>query len=446
MLYLIITTTLIKQFINFSIMLDLRFIRENTWLIKENLKKRFKGNLIQVVDEIAEDYGSWTKLKKTLDDLKHKRNIISNGINSLKRQNKDASGQITLAKALPQEIKDLEETVKRLREKIWENQLKIPNIISASVPIGKDESENKVLRKVGAKTKLSFKPKTHVELIEKLGVGDFESSTKTSGNGFYILKGKLAVLNQALIRFAIDHMLKKRYSYIEPPLMLKQSILSASADMETISNSIYKVENEDLDLIGTSEYSLLGMHTDETINEEDLPKKYFAYTMCFRKEIGSHGINEKGLWRTHQFNKVEQFIFCKPEDSDRYYEELLKNSEEIFKKLKLPYRVIEMCSGDLAKWKAKSADIEAYRPTINNYGEVGSLSNCTSYQARKLNIKLLRKDGTREALHTLNNTVIATSRVMVAILENYQKKDGTIKIPAVLQKYTGFNKIAKENE
>ena len=412
-------------------MLDLRFIKENPKLIKENLRKRFKESLVPLVDEIINSHNKYISLKKELDDLRHKRNLLSQEINKLKKDKKDASKQISKAQALPEAIKKLEEDISTIEDKIKNSQVRIPNIILDSVPIGKDESENVVRKKVGKITKFRFEPKTHVELIENLGLGDFESSAKTSGHGFYFLKGKLA----------IDHMQKKKYVYIEPPLMLKREILGAAADLETLQNSIYSINSEDLDLIGTSEYSLLGMHANETIKEQELPKKYFSYTMCFRKEIGSHGINEKGLWRTHQFNKIEQFIFCKSADSEKYYTELLKNSEEIFKKLKLPYRVVEMCSGDLASWKARSSDIEVYRPTTRTYGEVGSLTNCTSYQARKLNIKVLRKDGSKEALHTLNNTVIATSRVMVAILENFQQKDGTIKVPTVLQKYTGFKKL-----
>jgi len=226
--------------------------------------------------------------------------------------------------------------------------------------------------------------------------------------------------------------------------MLNEKSIYASMDKKAIENSVYSIKDEDLNLIGTSEQSLLAMHSNQIIPETELPKRYFSYSMCFRKEIGAHGINEKGLWRTHQFNKIEQFVFCKPEDSYKYYNELLKNSEEIVKKLKLPYHVLEICSGDLADWKAKSADIEVYRPTLDEYGEIMSLSNCTDYQARKLNIKILRKNGEKEILHTLNNTALATSRAMVTILENYQQKDGSIKIPVVLQKYMfGIKKIAK---
>ena len=248
------------------------------------------------------------------------------------------------------------------------------------------------------------------------------------------MKNDLALLNQALIQFAIDFMRKKAYEYIETPLMLNEKSIFASMDKKAIEQSVYHIKDEDLHLIGTAEQSLLAMHSGKTFAENELPKKYFAYSMCFRKEVGSHGINEKGLWRTHQFNKVEQFIFCKPEDSPKLYNELLKNSEAILKALKLPYHVIEICSGDLSDWKYRSADIEVYRPTTGKYEEIMSLSNCTDYQARKLGIKYFNKKGERIIVHTLNDTALATSRIIVAILENNQQKDGTIKVPKVLIK------------
>jgi len=241
-----------------------------------------------------------------------------------------------------------------------------------------------------------------------------------------------------LLHFVQDNMVKKHFMYIEPPLLLKKDILFKSIDLKTFEQSIYCVEGEGTCLIGTSEYSLLAMYSEKLI--PSLPQKYFSYTMCFRKEIGAHGINERGLWRTHQFNKVEQFIFCRPEESWKFYDELLKNTEEIFQALELPYRVVEICTGDLASWKARSADIEVWRSTIQGYGEVASLSNCTDYQARALNIRYEEK-GERKYPHTLNNTAIATSRALVAIVEHYQQKDGSIVIPAVLQKYMGEKKV-----
>ncbi len=426
-------------------MLDIKFIQENSEIVKENMKKKFQDEKIPLVDELISKRNEWKHLKKKIDDLRAERNKISEEINKAKKEKKDIKFFLKQVKEIPKTINELENKAKKIQDRTNEILLKIPNIIHKSVPIGKDATENKELYVKGKVPKFNFKIKTHVELIEGLGIGDFDTSSKVSGKGFYYLKDDLALLNQALIRFAIEFMKKKKYKYIETPLMLNEKSIYASMDKKAIENSVYSIKDEDLNLIGTSEQSLLAMHSEQTVLESELPKKYFSYSMCFRREIGAHGINEKGLWRTHQFNKIEQFIFCKPEDSYEYYDELLKNSEEIVQKLKLPYRVLEICSGDLADWKAKSADIEVFRPTLDEYGEIVSLSNCTDYQARKLNIKLLRKDGSKEVLHTLNNTALATSRIMVAILENYQRKDGSIKIPAVLQKYMfGLKRIERK--
>jgi len=423
-------------------MLDIKFIRENPDIVKENIKKKFQDNKIALVDEIIEKDKKWRELKAEIDNLRAKRNKLSLEINSLKKQKKDIKALLKEAKSIPDKIAELENKTQILHNSIIEIQKEIPNIMHNSVPIGKDASENKVIKEFGNIPVFKFPVKNHVELIENLGLADFEASAEVSGKGFYYLKNELALLNQALIRFTIDFMTKKKYEYIETPLMLNEKSIYASMSKEEIKNSVYSIKGEDLNLIGTSEQSLLAMHSGDVIKEEDLPKKYFSYSMCFRKEIGSHGINEKGLWRTHQFNKIEQFIFCRPEDSYKYYNELLENSEELYKKLKIPYQVLEMCSGDLASWKAKSCDIEAYRPTTKKYEEVGSLSNCADYQAKRLNIKVLRKNGTKEVLHTLNNTAIATSRAMVVILENNQQKDGSIKIPNVLVNYmNGIKKI-----
>lgn len=425
-------------------MIDIKLVRENPELVKENIKKKFQDEKLSLVDKVKKLDEEWRKLKYKEDGLRSERNNISKEINKFKKQKKDASGLIKKAKQIPGKIEKLEVKRKKLEEKIREIMYKIPNIIHKSVPVGKDDSENVEIRKVGKIKKFNFPVKNHVELIETLGVGDFDASAKVSGKGFYYLKKELALLNQALIRFTIDFMQKKGYEYIEAPLMLNEKSIYASMDKEAIEESVYSIKGEDLNLIGTAEQSLLAMHTNDTILESDLPKKYFSYSMCFRKEIGAHGINEKGLWRTHQFNKIEQFIFCKPEESEKLYSELLKNSEMILKELELPYRVLQLCTGDLADWKYQSADLEVYRPTINNYGEVVSLTNCIDYQARKLNIKCIDKKGNRRVLHTLNDTALATSRIMVAILENNQQKDGSVKIPKVLWKYVGFKVIKKK--
>ncbi|MBI2107299.1 serine--tRNA ligase [Candidatus Woesearchaeota archaeon] len=425
-------------------MLDIRFIRENPDLVKENLKRKNKEDRLVLVDQILEKYEKSIQIKKEAESLRHKRNELSLEINELVKQKKDASKIIKQVREVPEKIKSLEETKEKIDLEIAEHVSKIPNIMHKSVPLGKDETKNKVIKKWGKIPNFKFPIKNHVELGESLGLMDFESSAKTSGNGFYYLKGDLALLNQALVRFTIDFMKKKKYTYIEPPLMVSKKVAAAAGDLNAFKLALYKIENEDYFMIPTAEHAVLGMLSNQTTQENKLPLKFFAYSMCFRKEIGSHGINEKGLWRTHQFNKVEQFIFCHPKDSWKYYEELRKNSEEIWQKLKIPYRVLEMCSGDLGDWKAKSEDIEAYRPTTKDYGEVGSLSNCTDFQARDLDIKLVDKNGEKLVLHTLNNTALATSRALVVIMENYQQKDGSIKVPTVLQQYMGKLKVIKK--
>jgi|TARA_B100000315_G_C14560767_1_gene580463 seryl-tRNA synthetase len=423
-------------------MIDIKLIREDSKLVKENIRKKYQKDKLPIVDKVKTLDAEWKKLKYKTDSLRSERNKISEEINQVKKlkDEKTAKALIKKAKEIPGKIEKLEEKAKKVYDKMIDNLAKIPNIIHKSVPIGKDESDNVVVKKIGKPEKFNFDIKNHIEIGEDLGGLDFVRSAKVSGKGFYYLKGDIALLNQALLRFAIDFMQKKGYTYIESPLMLRKEILSAALDTEEFKDTIYEVKDDDLNLIGTSEYSLLGMHANETFKEKDLPKKYFSYSMCFRKEIGSHGINEKGLFRTHQFNKIEEFIFCKPEDSYKYYKEMMNDSIELYKKLKIPTRVLEMCSGDLATWKAKSADLETWRPTTKTYEEVGSLSNCTDFQARNLNIKAQLKNNEKVFVHTLNNTVIATSRALVAVIENYQQKDGSIKVPSVLVPYMNGKK------
>ena len=417
-------------------MLSAKFVRENPDVCKENMKKKFLDP--KVVDEFLKHDKVLRSKKQNIDLLRSNRNKLSEDINKAKKEGKDIKSILAEVKSIPDKIKKLEEDYFHVEEICNQKLAGIHNIMHKSVPVGKDESKNPTIKEWGKKKEFSFPIKNHVELCEELGVADFESSAQTSGNGFYFLHGSLALLNQALIRFAIDFMAKKGYEYVETPLMLKKEVLSASLNTEEFAQTIYEVDGEDLALIGTAEYSLLARYSGSTFTETDLPKKVFSYSMCFRKEIGSHGINEKGLWRTHQFNKVEQVILCKPEESYKLYGELMKNSEEILQALKLPYRIIEICSGDLAAWKTKSADLEVWRPTTKEYGEVMSLSNCTDYQVRDLNIKLDRK-GQVEIVHALNNTALATSRIMVAIIENYQQKDGSVVIPDVLVPYMPGN-------
>lgn len=429
-------------------MIDIRVLRENPELVKENIKKKAQNEKLKLVDEVLALDEKWRKLKYEEDGLRSERNKVSEEINQAKKKKdeKKAAQLLKRAKEIPDKIAETEEKRKVLEEEIKQIMYKIPNFISKHVPKGKDASENIEIKKGGKIPKFDFPVKNHVELSEALGIADFESAARVAGKGFYYLKDELALLNQALIRFAVDFMIKKGYTYIETPLMLNEKSIFASMDKAAIEQSVYSIKDEDLNMIGTAEQSLLAMHSGDVIPEEQLPKKYFSYSMCFRKEIGAHGINEKGLWRTHQFNKVEQFIFCKPEDSEKLYDELLKNSEGILDALELPYRVIEICTGDLADWKFRSADLEVWRPTIKEYGEVMSLSNCTDYQARKLDIKCIDKKGNRRVLHTLNDTALASSRIMVAILENNQQKDGSIKIPKALQQYMNGKKVIEKGK
>jgi len=427
-------------------MLDIKLIRENPEIVRDNIKKKGQDQKLALVDKVITLDANWRKIKGEVDSLRADRNSISKQISDAKKAGKDIKPLMEKAGKIPAEIANKEAEMVKLEEEIDVNLRKLPNIMWKGIPKGKDGSENVEIKKAGKIPKFNFDIKNHVELAEELNLVDFDASAKVSGNGFYYLKNELALLNQALIRFTVDSLVKKKYEYIEPPLMLHEKEIYASMDKASIEQSVYSIKDEDLNLIGTSEQSILAMHSGQTINEWDLPKKYCAYSMCFRKEVGAHGINDKGLWRTHQFNKVEQFIFCKPEESEKMYDELMKNSEKILDALELPYRIIEICTGDLADWKYRSADFEVWRPTTKEYGEVMSLSNCTDYQARKLGIKCLDKQGNKRVLHTLNDTAMATSRIMVALLENFQQKDGSIKIPKALWKYTGFKEIKNSSK
>lgn len=429
-------------------MIDLKDLRERPEVYRKNYKKKGHGTLKgkdNLIDEVLVLDKKWRTFRLEADKLRHERNKISGEINEAKKNKNESLAKklIVKAKKIPGRMKNLEASEKKTFKDLNKSLRKIPNLMHPKVPKGEGEEGNKVLKTRGTKKKFGFKLKNHVEIMENLDLGDFDASAKTSGNGFYYLKGDLALLNRALINFTIDFMGKKKYTYLETPLMINRKVSAAAGDLEAFENALYKIEGEDLYMIPTAEHAILGMLSGKIVKEEDLPLKFFGYSMCFRKEIGSHGINEKGLWRTHQFNKIEQFVFAKSKESWKIYEELLKDSEELIKLLGLPYRVIEMCSGDLGNWKARSHDIEVWRPTIKKYGEITSLSNCTDYQARDLNIRGLNRKGERYVLHTLNNTALATSRIMVAILENYQNRDGSVTIPRVLQKYMGKKKITK---
>ena len=422
-------------------MIDIKLIRENPELVKKNIKKKYQEEKLVLVDKIKKLDIEWRNQKQRADKLRHERNKISQEISEAKKKGKPTAQLMKNAKQIPKKIEETENKSKKIQEEIKAMLLKIPNIIHLSVPIGKTDKDNVEIEKIGAPKKFSFEPKTHQEITENLGVADFETSAKTSGNGFYYLFGDLALLNQALIRFGIETMVKHGYVYTETPLMIRRNILEGVYSKAEIEQMSYKIDGEDLYLIATSEHPLIGLFIDKTLRKEDLPAKHSSYSICFRKEVGSHGINEKGLFRTHQFNKIEMVVLSNPKDSYKLYDEMLKISIDIYKKLGIPTRVLECCSGDLGDLKAKSCDLEFWSPVEKAYKEIGSLTNMEEAQARRLNIRFLNEKNERQFVHTLNNTAIATSRALRAILENHQNKDGSVSIPEVLQKYMDGKKV-----
>ena len=422
-------------------MIDIKLIRESPELVRENIRKKRQDGRVKLVDEVADLDVRWRKEKKRVDDLRAERNRISESVNKLMKAGKRAEAKklIVEAKAIPGKIDKIEIRAGKLAVKIREIMMKIPNIIHPSVPIGKDSSENVEVKKFGKIPKFGFKVKGHAELGEALEFLDFETSADVSGKGFYFMRGDLALLNMALINYARDFMLKKGFVYVEPPLMIRKEVLDAVYSTAEIEAMGYKIEGEDLYMIATSEHPLIAQFIGKTLTKVDLPVKQTGYSMCFRKEIGAHGVDEKGIYRTHQFNKQEMIVICEPSESYKWYDEMLGYSVELFKSLEIPFRILECCSGDLADLKAKSCDLECWSPRRNEYFEVTSLTNMEEAQARRLGIKI-ESGGKRYFAHTLNNTVIATSRALVAIMENNQNKDGSIDIPKVLWPYMGGKK------
>jgi seryl-tRNA synthetase len=427
-------------------MLEMKFIRENIKKVKENIKNKNKEYLLPLVDEVIKLDEEYRQNIQLANDLKHKRNTVTDKISENKQKGLPIDDLLAEARLLPEKIKVIDDKQRELYEKIIDIQKKIPNIISKKTPIGKDETENKEVKRFGEPKKLDFEVINHGEIAEMLNIADFEASRNVSGKGFYYLKGDLALLNRALINYASDFLHKKGYVYVLPPQMINKRACEGSVDFTFFRDMAYKIEDEDLYLIATSEHPLISMFVDKTIDEEKLPIKIFSFSSCFRKEIGSHGLDERGLFRLHQFDKVEQIIICKPEESEKAYNELLKNTVKLFVSLELPTRILESCTGDLGDLKHRGADVEVWSPRNNKYIEVASCSNLTSAQAVRLNIKAKTRQGEKYYVHTLNDTAIATSRALVAILENHQTKEGTIKIPKVLQKYMyGKTEIKKNN-
>jgi len=421
-------------------MIDIKLIRENPKLVKDNIKKKFQNEKLLLVDKVRNLDEEWRKLKQEEDKLRNQRNKISESINQAKKQKKDISVLIKKAKEIPDKIAKTGNKRRKLEAEIRGIMLKIPNIIHKSVPIGRDEKSNVEIRRWGKSTKLSFEPKNHAELIEAMGYANFNAGRSNSGQGFNYLLGDIAQLDHALQRYGMDFIMKKGFIPIIPPMLLNfKTLLGALNGLKDFEDVVYKIDKENLYLIGTAEHALVSMLKNKVIRKKDLPIKVYALTTCFRKEIGSHGVDTKGLFRMHQFNKVEQVVFTTPENSPKMLEAMQKITEEFFKSLKMPYRVVELCSGDLGDKFTRQYDIEAWFPRQKTYKEITSAGNCADFQARALNIKYLDK-GERKYVHVLNNTMVATSRAMVAIIENFQQKDGSIKIPKVLQKYMNGKK------
>jgi seryl-tRNA synthetase len=424
-------------------MIDIKLIREYPKLVKENIKKKFQDEKLLLVDKVKKLDEEWRKIKFEADQLRKQRNLISEQINKAKKEKNEKSTfeLIKKAKEIPEKIEKLETKSNELKEEIKQIMYKIPNIIHKSVPLGKDSSENIEIKKVGKPKVPKYEIIHHAELAEKLNGVDFDTARdKTSGKGFYYLKGKIAVLHSAMLSLARDYMIKQDYLYCIPPFMIKSDVVKGVMSFAEMDAMMYKIENEDLYLIGTSEHSMIGMFKDKVLQKSEIPTKLTSYSPCFRKEVGSHGLEEKGFYRVHQFEKQEMIVICEPEDSYKFYGEMLSHTLNVFKALEIPVRVLECCSGDLADLKAKSCDVEAWSPRQKKYFEVGSLTNMEEAQARRLNIKINGAKGNYFA-HTLNNTVLASPRAIIAFMENHQQKDGSIKVPKALWKYTGFKEI-----
>lgn len=422
-------------------MLDINFVRENPELVKKSEKRR--GHDLKIVDKVLDLDQQWKDQLQIMEKLKHQRNVVSEEINQAKKAKKEelAQKKIKQMKEVVEEIRLSEEKVNLLLSDRQKNLKLVGNILHESVPIGKDDSNNVELKRVGTIPKFDFPIKDHIELGQELDLIDTETAAKTSGARFYYLKNEAVLLSQALQRYAIDRLLKKKYTLIQTPFMLNRAALEGGVNLSEFQDTIYKIENEDLYLIGTSEHPLVALKQDQVIEEKDLPLKICGVSACFRKELGAHGRDDKGIFRVHQFNKVEQIVYCLPEDSYKFFEEMQKNSEELFKELEIPFRVVKICTGDIGNKQALQYDIEAWMPGQNdkkgNYREVTSCSNCTSYQAVTLNTKVLRKNGDKEYLHILNNTALTDTRPIIAILENFQTASGTVKIPKALWPYMG---------
>ncbi len=419
-------------------MIDIKLLRENPDFVKENIKKKFQDEKLVLVDEVLELDEKLRQYKTDGDKLRSERNKTSKEIGALMGQGKKDEAEA--AKAHVVEINDelvhIEEETARLNEEVKKRMQVIPQIIDETVPLGKDDTENVEIERFGEPLVPDFEVPYHIDIMESFDGIDLDSSRNTSGAGFYYLKGDIARLHSAILSYARDFMIDKGYTYFVPPFMIRSEVVTGVMSFAEMQDMMYKIEGEDLYLIGTSEHSMIGKFIN-TINEEDkMPLKMTSYSPCFRKEVGAHGIEERGVYRIHQFEKQEMVIICKPEDSKKFYDELWQNTVEFFRSLEIPVRTLECCSGDLADLKVKSCDVEAWSPRQGKYFEVGSCSNLGDAQARRLGIRLRGEEGNYFA-HTLNNTVVAPPRMLIAFLENLLQADGSVKIPAPLQMYMG---------
>ncbi len=418
-------------------MLDIKLIRENPEYVKNNLMKRGDPENIEMLDTLVAVDREWRHKLTKLNALRHERKMLTAEIGKLKKAGKDASSNVATAKTLDSEITSIQAEVASAEEKTGDYLMRLPNLLHYTVPVGNDESGNVQVRSWGIIPKFDFAIKNHIDLGLNLDIIDIERAGKVTGSRFFYLKREGVLLDMALMSFALEEITKKGYFPVEPPYLMRREPYEGVTAIGDFEEVLYKIENEDLYLIATSEHPMAAMFMNEVLKEEELPLKFAGISACFRKEAGAHGKDTRGMFRTHQFNKIEQFIFCTPEESWQLHEELLRNAEELVQKLGLPYRVVNVCTGDIGTVAAKKYDIEVWMPAQNAYREVVSCSNCTDYQARRLCIRYREKEGAppKGFLHTLNSTAIATGRTIVAILENFQQEDGTVVVPKVLRKY-----------
>jgi seryl-tRNA synthetase len=420
-------------------MLDSKLIKENPKIIQDMLDSRnIKFDLDGLIDA---DKQRREFIQKT-DELRKKKNQVALEISQKKKSGEDATTILDEMKNVSKELSSLESSQEEIEKKYSQLALTIPNLVHQSVPIGKDDSANKEIKKWGKIPEFDFKVNDHIDISEKLDLVDLERAAKVAGARFYFLKNDLVRLNQALIHYALDFLAEKNYSLIQPPYMINHQSMEGAVITDDFEEVIYKIEDEDLYMIGTSEHAMAAMHSDEIIEGKDLPLRYAGVSPCFRKEAGAHGRDQKGIFRVHQFDKIEQFVFTRPEDSWKEHERMLEITEKFYQNLGIPYRVMLLSSGDMGKMSAKTYDIEAWMAGQNAYREIVSCSNCLEFQSRRLKIRFREKTNEdTKYVHTLNSTLVATSRVLVSIMENFQNKDGHITIPSVLQKYIGQNTI-----